>query len=356
MSLKPMSDACFAAANTSDGFYSRFPALFDPLCGRWQRIYIIKGGPGTGKSSFMKRAAEYAEEKGLHVERCYCSSDTRSLDGIRIPEIGTAMLDGTAPHTVDPVLPGAVEEIINLGMFFDVGALREKTDAIRALQEENAAHHLRAKRYLHAAGAMRETVRALLSGAYLSEKASAAADRIVQRLPVDGEPYADTRLVTAISAQGIVHLPTAEQSGQCIHVTDGGRASLFFDALTDAAARRGVSYVRYATPLRPAETEGISFPAAGVTYYSDRFASAEDAPSGGVRPINTGRFFDAEKLAACRARLRFARACEASLTEGACEALAAAGQVHDALEAHYIAAMDFDALNAFITRFLRGFC
>ncbi|MBR5869419.1 MAG: hypothetical protein IKZ09_00145, partial [Clostridia bacterium] len=149
----PITDACFAAANTADGFYSHFPMLFDPLCGRWQKIYIIKGGPGTGKSSFMKRTAEYAEKRGLHVERCYCSSDTRSLDGIRIPAIGVAMLDGTAPHTVDAVLPGAVEEIINLGMFFDTGMLGGKRDAIRALQEENTAHHLRAKRYLHAAGA-----------------------------------------------------------------------------------------------------------------------------------------------------------------------------------------------------------
>ena len=46
------SPAYFAAANASDGFYSRFPALFDPACGKWQKIYIIKGGPGTGKSSF----------------------------------------------------------------------------------------------------------------------------------------------------------------------------------------------------------------------------------------------------------------------------------------------------------------
>ena len=350
----PITDACFAAANTADGFYSHFPMLFDPLCGRWQKIYIIKGGPGTGKSSFMKRAAEYAEKKGLYVERCYCSSDTRSLDGIRIPAIGAAMLDGTAPHTVDPILPGAVEEIINLGMFFDTGMLGGKRDAIRALQEENTANHLRAKRYLHAAGAVHETVRALSSEAFLADKAANTARRLVQKLPRECEPSVEERFVTAISAQGVVHLPTAERHGMCIYVTDNGRAPLFFDALVGAARERGVSYVRYASPLRPAETEGISFPSSGVTYFTDRYAA--DAQEETARPINVGRFYDTARLRDCRARMRFARACEMSLLEGACEALAAAGRVHDALEAHYIAAMDFGALDAFVTRFLRGFC
>ena len=355
MSQMPISDAYFAAANTSDGFFSRFPALFDPLDGQWQRIYIIKGGPGTGKSSFMKRAAEHAEKKGLRVERYYCSADPASLDGIRIPERGIAMLDGTAPHTVDPVCPGAVEEIINLGMFFDVRALREKTEIIRALGAEHTAHHMRAKRYLRAAGAMREVVLSDCREAYLADKAEATAVRMLRKIPREAEPRTDMRFVTAISAQGTVHLPTAEQ-GECVYVTDNSRAALFFDTLISAAEHRGVSYVRYASPLRPAETEGISFPTVGMTWFSDRYGRAAQTRTAAEKTLNTARFFDPAEIAARRARIRFAGTCEASLLEGACEALALAGQVHGALEQHYIAAMDFDAMNAFIDRFLRGFC
>ena len=355
MSHHPIPNSYFAAANTADGFDSRFSDLFDPRSGEWQKIYIIKGGPGTGKSAFMKRAAEYAEKRGLTVERYYCSSDTRSLDGIRIPSRGIAMLDGTAPHTVDAVYPGAVEEIVNMGMFFDVCALREHADAIRALHTENAEHHLRAKRFLRAAGAMRETERGLLAGAWLPEKAAAAASRLVQRIPQVREPVCDMQFVTAISVQGVVHLPTAERAGQCVRVTDGGRAALFFDALTEAADRRGVSYTRYASPLNPEETEGIWFPDIGTAYFSDRYGGDEQDGDAPARPLNTARFFDAAALSARRSRLRFAHKCEQTLMEGACEALASAGAVHDALEAHYIAAMDFDALNAFTARFLRGF-
>ena len=343
--------AYFAAANSADGFYSRFPALFDPACGRWQKIYIIKGGPGTGKSSLMKRAAEYAEERGYPVERYYCSADPRSLDGIRIPACGIAMLDGTAPHTVDPAYPGAVEEILNMGMFFDVRALRDKTEEICALCAEHAGYHAGARRYLRAAGAVRENLLTLLSDAFLPEKAAGAAARIVKTIPQEREPVYDMQFVTAISVQGIVHLPTAEEVGVCIPVTDGGRAARFFDALTDAAEQRGVSYVRYASPLRPTETEGVYFPGIDTVYMTDRYGTASES-----RALNTARFYDAEKLSAIRSRVRFARACEETLLEGACEALRAAGQVHDRLETHYIAAMDFDAMNTFVTHFLRGFC
>ncbi|MBR5871846.1 MAG: hypothetical protein IKZ09_12500 [Clostridia bacterium] len=357
------SRSYFAAANTADGFYSHFPVLFDPRCGRWQKIYIIKGGPGTGKSALMKRAAEAAEQKGFAVERYYCSSDTRSLDGIRIPACGIAMLDGTAPHTVDAMYPGAVEELINMGMFFDTRALREHASDIRALCEEHAACHARARRYLRAAGAVRENKLALSKDAFLSQKAADAAWRIVKELPKEREPMTEMQFVTAISVQGIVHLPTLQGLGTCSDVTEGAGAgaSLFFDALVDAAERRGVSFVRFASPLRPAETEGICFPTVGLVYQTDRDGKAADIGADAPRAVNTARFLDREALARHRGALRFAGQCENMLMQGACDALAEAGRVHDALEAYYIAAMDFDALNTYTAHFLnggflRGFC
>jgi len=350
------SPAYFAAANSCDGFYSRFPALFDPHAGRWQKIYIIKGGPGTGKSSFMKRAAEHAEQKGYLVERYYCSADPHSLDGIRIPARGIAMLDGTAPHTVDSAYPGAVEEIINMGMFFDARALRNQSEEIRALCTEHAGFHAKAKRYLHAAGAVRENLQSLLSDAFLTEKAAGAAARIVKKIPQERDPVYDMQFVTAISVRGIVHLPTAEMQGTWISVTDGGRAAHFFSALIEAAEMRGVSYVRYASPLRPTETEGVYFPGIDTVYMTDRYGHPADETHASPPVLNTTRFYDKKRLSRVRSRIRFACTCEKMLLEGACDALRSAGQVHDALEAHYIAAMDFDAMNSFITRFLRTFC
>ena len=53
----------FAAANTSGGFVSLFDNAFcrDGV----SKIYILKGGPGCGKSTLMKNYAKSAKEKGL---------------------------------------------------------------------------------------------------------------------------------------------------------------------------------------------------------------------------------------------------------------------------------------------------
>ena len=51
----------FASMNSGDGFISYFKEIFSSL----DRLYIIKGGPGTGKSRFMREAAQQAEETGM---------------------------------------------------------------------------------------------------------------------------------------------------------------------------------------------------------------------------------------------------------------------------------------------------
>ena len=105
----------FLGANSGEGFVSHFGDSYNCFDG-W-RAFIIKGGPGTGKSSFMKYIAVNAADRGYEAVLCPCSSDPDSLDGLIIKDLKTVIIDGTAPHTVEPVYPGACEEIINLGVF-----------------------------------------------------------------------------------------------------------------------------------------------------------------------------------------------------------------------------------------------
>ncbi len=341
----------FAAANTSGGFVSQFGTLFSPDSGEWEKIYIIKGGPGTGKSSFMRRIGDMAEKRGLQVDYLLCSSDTKSLDGVRIPALGVAVLDGTAPHTVDPIHPGAVEEIINMGMFFDLETLRAHLPEIRDAQERNGAAHRMAARYLHAAGELREMQRKLAVGAYLEEKARKAAGRMIGgKSSRNGENMEPPRFATAISTQGIVHLRTPEQAaGKRIYVSDKRRtASFFLETLWDEAQRRGIAAIRYAYPLCPSETEGVYLPVLDTVYYTDCYGTLEASDT----VLNTDRFFDHTILTTVREKYRFAGKCVSSLLEGACDALAEAGRIHDDLETYYIASMDFSAQDAFIERFL----
>ena len=91
-----MNISYFLGANSYKGFVSKYDDLVNQPAIR--RLYIIKGGAGCGKSTFMKTIAAAANEAGLDVERILCSGDPDSLDGIYIPQIGIAYVDGTAPQ------------------------------------------------------------------------------------------------------------------------------------------------------------------------------------------------------------------------------------------------------------------
>lgn len=144
----------FAAANGYSGFRSLFGEVFDSRA--MSKIYVLKGGPGTGKSTILKGLLVHSEERGYFREAIYCSSDPRSLDGVIIssPRGRIAVLDGTAPHERDAVIPGAVDEIINLGEGFDLAALTARRDEIIELTEKKKSAYSRAYSHLEAAGAI----------------------------------------------------------------------------------------------------------------------------------------------------------------------------------------------------------
>lgn len=126
-----MSASFFMAANSGKGFFSLFDEIHSPREG-W-KLYVIKGGPGTGKSSLMKKIAEISEEKGYFCERIFCSSDPDSLDGVVIPALKVSIADGTSPHIIEPKYPGVSEKIINLGECWDEKILKKNSEHIFTL-------------------------------------------------------------------------------------------------------------------------------------------------------------------------------------------------------------------------------
>ncbi len=64
--------------------------------------YLIKGRPGTGKSTFLKKIAQAAFDNGFHVERYHCAFDPSSLDMVIVRELNICLFDSTAPHEYFP--------------------------------------------------------------------------------------------------------------------------------------------------------------------------------------------------------------------------------------------------------------
>lgn len=98
----------FFGAPTVNGNICYIPELTDKISKR----YFVKGRPGTGKSTFLKRIAAAVSENGYNVYVYHCSFDPKSLDMIIVPELDFCIFDSTAPHEYFPIRPN--DEILDL--------------------------------------------------------------------------------------------------------------------------------------------------------------------------------------------------------------------------------------------------
>lgn len=88
----------FFGCATWKGSFDLVPEIIAPLKNR----YFIKGRPGSGKSTMMKKIMTYSTEHGFETHVYHCGFDPKSLDMILIPALSTCIFDSTAPHEYFP--------------------------------------------------------------------------------------------------------------------------------------------------------------------------------------------------------------------------------------------------------------
>lgn len=191
-----MTSTYFLGANSAQGFYSLYGG-FPPRSGF---LHIIKGGPGTGKSGFMRAIGSEAERRGMDVEYVLCSGDPDSLDGVYIPALNEAWVDGTAPHALDPTIFGVTGDYVNLGRFCRTPFSSENQVTIRRITPAYKA--LYAEGYEHIAAAGKCEVRGGFDLAPLEKR----LDMILRRCPTDSAPYERRVFLRAISCRGLLSL------------------------------------------------------------------------------------------------------------------------------------------------------
>ena len=128
-----MQQTYFLGGNSCRGFFSLYDG-FPPEEGAF--LHIIKGGPGTGKSGFMRKIGEAAEARGMDVHYVLCSGDPDSLDGVYIPALHQAWVDGTAPHVVEPRHFGVDSDYVNLGRFVRLPMAEKDREEVLRLTAE----------------------------------------------------------------------------------------------------------------------------------------------------------------------------------------------------------------------------
>ncbi|HWL11762.1 MAG TPA: nucleotide kinase [Ureibacillus sp.] len=89
-----------------------------------EKRLFIKGYPGTGKSSLMKKLVESALERGFDARIVWCGLDSNSVDMVILPELKLCIFDSTEPHQYFPEREG--DEI------FDIASLCHPTEVEEA--------------------------------------------------------------------------------------------------------------------------------------------------------------------------------------------------------------------------------
>ncbi len=330
----------FAAANTRHGFFSLYDEIYSEE--KLNRVLIIKGGPGTGKSTLMKVFAERALDCGYAVDVYLCSSDPASIDGVIVPSIGVAILDGTAPHTRDPIYPGACGQTLDLGRFWDHGRLIEETDTIKASVKSKSQAYSRAYRYLSAAGTANEDVYRGISGAFDRQKAKKAVGRLFEkhRLAESGKGSVRKIFTGAISTSGMGELDTLERLADTVYYVSGhhGAEKHLLDLIHTEALARGIAHTFALSPLSPEHTDSVYFDLSGVLFTLIKPTSID------AHTVNSKRFVDQNELAQIRIKLRISEKMKGILLDEAVSSLIDAGKYHAETESVYSAAMDFDSI------------
>ena len=256
----------FLGCSSPEGFHSFFGELCPTHSGGY--TYIIKGGPGTGKSSLMKRINSALIDAGIETELIYCSSDPASLDGVYAPALNCWIADGTSPHTLEPKYPGAAQEIVDLGRFWNKDILRSRADEVIALTDENAACHRRCRRFLEASALLREDILRLTLGCTDTAKIKRAASRIASRefgKPTGRIGEESHRMISAVTPDGITFFTdTVRQLCERIYIIEDDNiasSAALLSLLRGYALSGGHDIITSPSPLSPdGEPEHLLIP------------------------------------------------------------------------------------------------
>lgn len=338
----------FLGGNTCRGFFSYYSHIISPQ--EAKRIFILKGGPGVGKSTFMKNVAERMLESGYDIENMHCSSDSNSLDGIVIPEIGIAMIDGTAPHVIDPKYPGAVDEIINLGEFWDNSILYKKKQTIVDTKMEISQYYTRAYRHLAAAACIFDDNVALYESGLDEARVNIVIAEWIDemfdlRRPASKVGSQRCLFASAITPEGLKNYLDGLMTADNIYMVKGSPwagTQKVLECVKENALIRGYKVESYYCAFNPTKLEHLVLPQLNMALTTINEYHTTDACT--LRQIDFVEMLDQGIAAKNESEIEYNRSVFDDLLKKAIELMHHAKVLHDELEAYYIPAMDFLAV------------
>ena len=331
----------FLGANTPDGFVSLYDQLETGVPA--ERIWYIKGGPGNGKSTFMKTLAAAAEAAGESVEMVFCSGDPASLDAVVLRKKRTVYVDATSPHVREPAIPGAVGRYLDLSAFYEPGVSGKRAE-IETLFGLYRAEYARCYDMMRAAS---------LCSPEPERDAAAVGEALAaswcgENLESEGDPACRKLFLSALTCKGMVFFgDTLSGTGRvCTLEGPSGFAAAFLRRAVRECSSRGIARIECPDPLCPKEPEALLLPGQRLAL----LAVKEERPWSGpvwrrIRPDVPDKAPEADFMK-CR-ELR------AGILEQAVAHLQSAKRYHDQLEELYRPYVIFRGISSLCRRHIR---
>ncbi len=340
----------FLGGASPNGFVTKFGDQIDDTeyC-----TYIIKGGPGTGKSTLMKKIAETFPDEDKDIY--YCSADPGSLDAVVLKNYKVTFVDGTAPHVFDPEYPGAVQKILNLGEYWDLSRLINNKDSIIEIQNEYAQYHLRCRRFIAALASVTSDTIHITSSLLNKEKLNNFIERLSKKIIPKNEKKDEGKIIfkqlSALTPKGYMTFVPKDCDVFLINDPYFSGTDLFLREFTDILNESGYDVIVSKCTVQNGNMfEHIYIPELNTAFISSNTINEVTVQSEKV--INFMRFYNKEALKEKKARIKFNKKAVSDLLAGAVECLVNAKATHDLLEEYYIGATDFDGINRLVYKLI----
>ncbi len=361
----------FLGALSPTGFGNYYTqVLSDTSC----NVVLLKGSPGCGKSTLMRRVANYLLEREKEVEIIYCASDPDSIDGVICKECNFAIVDATAPHVLEPAYPIAFEQVMPLYYCIDAKKLRKDKESLMELFDKYTMLTERVTRYLAAAGSLlQDTARVAqtftnvakahelaraLARRYLpayDDKMQSVSSAVPQNLQA-AQKGEQIRLLSAVTWKGVVGFEdTVPKLADDIVVLDdahGCAAKAMLYTLRKEALKRNLEIITCYCSMSPYDKiEHLIIPSqrlAFVTsnaYHKAAFKNVKEDSTQNIRKIHCTRFYSKEAVRLRKNRLKFNRKATEQLLLQAQALCCEAKACHDEIEKYYKHAADYPALD-----------
>ncbi|QVK17924.1 ATPase [Mycoplasmatota bacterium] len=343
----------FPGGNTTQGFYSFYDYILPQE--EANHIYCLKGGPGVGKSSFMKKIGKKMTDLNYFVEYHHCSSDPNSLDALVIPSLKIALIDGTSPHIVDPQNPGAVDEILNLGQFWNEEGMKQHKHDVINTNEDIKRQFDKAYQYLKAAKEVYNTYeitekKAFDQNVYNVVKAKLISE-LFHNIPIKHKLGKDRHLFGyALTPIGITEfrdtLICNYETRYIIKESVGASSEELMNEIVKEAIKKGLYLECYHSPIKVEKIEDILIPELNLSISVDNKYNNFDFEYN--KKINLLNLLNKDTLNDYNDEINEDKELFEVLLYKALHYINKAKSLHDKLEEYYIPNMNFKEVDKYM--------